>query len=270
VKHAVLCATVFLAALASAGCSGTSSKPPLRVCADPNNLPYSNRAGEGFENKIAELLAADRHAPLEYYWWAQRRGFVRNTLGSGACDVTIGVPHDFGPAETTRPYYRSSYVFVSRRDRGLGLESFDDPRLRQLRIGVQMIGDDFNNTPPAHALANRGITRNVVGYSVYGDYSVPSPLSAIVSAVDRGEVDAAVVWGPAAGYFARDSSGELALTMVSPQRDSPSLPFVFDISMAVRRGDSARRAELDDFLVRRRADVDAILDRYGVPRIGGD
>jgi mxaJ protein len=240
------------------------------VCADPNNLPFSNQAGAGFENRIAELLAADRHAPLEYHWWAQRRGFVRNTLATGSCDVIIGVPHDFEAATTTRPYYRSSYVFVARRDRGLALGSFDDPRLRQLRIGVQMIGEDFTNTPPAHALANRGITRNVVGYSVYGDYSLPTPLSAIVSAVDHGEVDAAVVWGPAAGYFARDRAGELALTMVSPQRDSPSLPFVFDISMGVRRGDLARRAELDDFLERRQADVNAILDSYGLPRVKGD
>jgi mxaJ protein len=270
VKRLLLAPMVLGAALAGAACSGIGSKPPLRVCADPNNLPFSNREGAGFENRIAELLAADRDAPLEYYWWAQRRGFVRNTLGSGACDVMIGVPHDFEPTATTRPYYRSSYVFVARRDRGLALESFDDPRLRQLRIGVQMIGDDFNNTPPAHALASRGITRNVVGYPVYGDYSLPSPLSTIVSAVDRGEVDTAVVWGPAAGYFARASTGELALTMVSPQRDSPSLPFVFDISMGVRRGDSARRAELDEFLVRRRADVNAILDSYGVPRVKGD
>jgi mxaJ protein len=240
------------------------------VCADPNNLPFSNQAGEGFENKIAQLLAADRHAALEYTWWAQRRGFVRNTLTAGTCDVLIGVPSAFDPVVTTHPYYRSSYVFVSRRDRGLDLQSFDDPRLRALRIGVQMIGDDFANTPPAHALARRGLTRNVVGYSVYGDYSQPSPLSAIVSAVDRGEVDAAVVWGPAAGYFARETRQQLVLSAVTPGRDSPSLPFVFDISMGVRRGDAALLAELDDFLVRRRADVTAILDSYGVPRVGAD
>jgi mxaJ protein len=155
-----------------------SSSPPsrvLRVCADPNNLPYSNRAGEGFENRIAELLAADRHASLDYTWWPQRRGFVRNTLNTGACDVVMGVPAALELTSTTRPYYRSSYMFVSRRDRRLGLHSFDDPRLRELRIGVQMIGDDFANSPPAHALSSRGIVRNVVGYSVYGDYAQPRP-----------------------------------------------------------------------------------------------
>jgi len=247
--------------------SGTAARPALRVCADPNNLPFSNRAGEGFENRIAELLASDRHARLEYAWWPQRRGFVRNTLAAGSCDVLIGVPREYGAAMTTRPYYRSSYVFVSRRDRHLDLRSFDDPPLRRLRIGVQMIGDDFSNTPPAHALANRGITRNIVGYPVYGDYSQPSPLATIIAAVDRGEVDAAVVWGPSAGYFARRSTTALALTAVAPERDSPSLPFTFEISMAVRRGDEARRAELDAFLERRQGEVNAILDRYGVPRL---
>jgi mxaJ protein len=260
-----------VAALAfSAACPRNAPKPVVRVCADPNNLPFSNRAGAGFENRIAELLAADRHATLEYTWWAQRRGFVRHTLQAGACDILIGVPSRFDRARTTRPYYRSSYVFVSRRDRGLGLQSFDDPRLRDLRIGVQMIGDDFNNSPPAHALTNRGMIRNVVGYPVYGDYARPSPLSDIIAAVDRGEVDAAVVWGPAAGYFARDSRTALALHAVSPQRDSASLPFVFDISMGVRRDDLALARELDEFIARRRTDIDDILNRYGIPRVEGD
>jgi mxaJ protein len=258
---------VLAAALVWAASSGRGSGPILRVCADPNNLPFSNRAGEGFENRIAELLAADRGARLEYTWWPQRRGFVRQTLAAGVCEVVIGVPRQFEPAATTRPYYRSSYVFVARRDRALRLRTLDDPRLRELRIGVQMIGDDFNNTPPAHALARRGITRLVSGYPVYGDYSRPGPLSPIVSAVDRGDVDAAVVWGPIAGYFARRTQAPLELTPVSPERDSPSLPFVFDISMAVRRGDAVRRAELDGFLVRRRSELNAILDHYGVPRV---
>jgi mxaJ protein len=259
-----------LTLLGAAACAGKAGPPTLRVCADPNNLPFSNRAGDGFENRIAELLAADRHARLEYTWWAQRRGFVRNTLGARACDVVIGVPSTFELTRTTRPYYRSSYVFVSKEIRRLGLRSFDDPRLRDLRIGVQMIGDDFNNSPPAHALASRGIVKNVVGYSVYGDYARPGPLSDIVAAVDRGEVDAAVVWGPTAGYFAKSSRASLALTPVTPRRDSAALPFVFAISMGVRRDDATLARELDEFLVRRRADVEAILDRYGVPRVEGN
>ena len=239
----------------------------LRVCADPNNLPYSNRAGEGFENQIAALLAADRHARLEYTWWAQRRGFVRNTLKAGDCDVLIGVPTSYELALTTRPYYRSTYVFVAQHGRQLHLSSLDDPRLRRMKIAVQMVGDDFNNTPPAHALSQRGMTRNVVGYAVYGDYAKPHPLSAIVEAVERGTVDAALVWGPPAAYFARSSPVPLDVTPVTPQIDLPFLPFVFDMSMGVRRGDNALRDELDEFLVRRKADIDGILAAYAVPRV---
>jgi mxaJ protein len=239
----------------------------IRVCADPNNLPFSNRAGEGFENRIAELLARDRHAALDYTWWAQRRGNVRSTLNAGTCDVLIGVPTAFALAETTKRYYRSTYVFASKRERHLGLGSLDDPRLRRFRIGVQMIGDDFRNTPPAHALSNRGIVQNVVGYTVYGDYAKPSPLSTIVDAVERGEIDAAVVWGPVAGYFIKTEATDLELNPVSPRADSPAVPFVFDISMGVRRGNDALRDQLNDFITRRGAEINAILDRYGVPRV---
>ena len=249
--------------------SGCREVRTLRVCADPNNLPFSNQAQEGFENRIANLLAADRGARIAYTWWPQRRGFVRNTLQAGTCDIVMGVPAGFELTRTSRPYYRSTYVFAARRDRVTALGSLDDPRLRDQRIGVQMIGDDFSNTPPAHALARRGLVRNVVGFPVYGDYSKPAPLAAIVGAVDRGEVDTALVWGPAAGYFAKTARHPLELTPVSPRADSPSMPFVFDIAMGVRRGDTALQAELDEFIGRRRADIDRILDDYGVPRVEG-
>ena len=257
--------TLMASAALTASCMHTPQRI-LRVCADPNNLPFSNEAREGFENKLADLLARDRRATLEYTWWAQRRGFVRHTLAAGSCDVVMGVPAAFDPVRTTRPYYTSTYVFAARRDRGLHLASLDDPRLRSLRVGVQMIGDDFTNSPPAHALSDRGIVRNVVGYSVFGDYREPSPLSAVMSAVERGDVDTAVVWGPAAGFFARGAAHPFELTAVSPRADGPARPFVFAISMGVRRDDAALAAELDDFIVRRRADIDRILADYGVPR----
>jgi len=241
----------------------------LRVCADPNNLPFSNQRGEGFENKIAALVARDLRADLRYTWWAQRRGFVRHTLGAGECDALMGAPAHYGRVLTTAPYYRSSYVFVSRRDRRLGLRSFDDPRLRGLRIAVQMIGDDYANSPPAHALARRGIVTNVAGYMVYGDYARPSPPARIVEAVVRGEVDVAVVWGPLAGYFAQRSATALDVVPVSPALDPPALPMTFDIAMGVRRGDAALRVRLDDVLRRHRGEIDAILAAYGVPRVEG-
>jgi mxaJ protein len=239
----------------------------LRVCADPNNLPYSNQSQQGFENEIASLIARDLNARVAYTWWPQRRGFVRQTLRHGDCDVIIGIPSNFDQALATASYYRSIYVFVSRTDRHLGITSFDDPRLKTLKVAVQMIGNDHVNSPPAHALARRGIINNVAGYTVYGDYRSQAPGRDIVDAVAKGDVDVAVVWGPQAGYFARQQKVALDIVPVSPQIDLPFLPFVFDISMGVRRGDNALREQLDREIERRRDDIERILDRYGVPRV---
>jgi quinoprotein dehydrogenase-associated probable ABC transporter substrate-binding protein len=264
-------AIIVLTAAIAVGCGCLAAArytPPaaLRVCADPNNLPFSNDRGEGFENRLADMLARDLGTRVTYTWWAQRRGFLRNTLNAGECDFLMGVPAHFERTATTRPYYRSTYVFVAPRRRHLALSSFDDPALRRLRLGVQMIGDDFTNSPPAHALSNRGIITNVVGYSVVGDYSQPNPPARGVEAVARGEVDAAVVWGPLAGYFAARQPEPLDLTPVSPPAD-PHLPFTFDISMAVRQGDDRRRRLLDDFIVRRKDAIGRLLDAYRVPRV---
>ncbi|PYS52838.1 MAG: quinoprotein dehydrogenase-associated putative ABC transporter substrate-binding protein [Acidobacteria bacterium] len=241
----------------------------LRVCADPNNLPFSNSKGEGFENRIAELIAREMHANLEYTWWAQRRGFIRNTLKAGACDVVIEVPASFEMALTTSPYYRSTYVFVYRKDRRLDLHSFDDPILRRLKIGVQMIGDDFSNAPPAHALSNRHIVDNVEGFTVYGNYAEQNPPARIIDAVAKGEIDVAIVWGPLAGYFAKREKIPLEIVPVSPQIDQPFLPFVYDISMGVRRGDTAFKDELEGIIERKRPEIESILAEYGVPQIKG-
>lgn len=269
----VLCALLVLSVpvasgesrVASASPARSAAPAPLRVCSDPNNLPFSNRREEGFENRIAELIARDLGRKVEYYWWAQRRGFVRNTLDAHKCDVILGVPSSFEMALTTRPYYRSGYVFVTRRDRRLTIDSLDDPRLRKLRIGVQIIGDDYANSPPAHALANRGIVRNVVGYSVYGDYAKDSPPRRIVEAVAKGEVDLSAVWGPTAGYFAKKSRVPLAVTAFTPEIDLPFLPFVFDIAMAVRRDDPELRDRLNAVIENRQDEITRILREYGVP-----
>ena len=213
-----------------------ASETALRVCADPNNLPFSNEKGEGFENKIADLIAGEMHRPVEYTWWAQRRGFFRNTLRSGVCDVVIGVPASFELAATTRPYYRSTYVFVSRRDRGLDIRSFDDPLLKDALIGVQLVGDDGADSPPAHALSKRGLVENVRGFTLYGDYDQVSPPARIIDAVVNKEVDVAIVWGPLAGFYAAKQNVPLTIRPVSPEIDLPYLPFVYDISVGVRRG----------------------------------
>ena len=239
----------------------------LRVCADPNNLPFSNERLEGFENKLAVLIAQEMNAKVEYTWWAQRRGFFRNTLKAGACDVVLGVPSGFEMALTTVPYYRSTYVFVSRKDSKLNIKSFDDPILRRLKVGVQLIGDDFSNSPPAHALSNRKIIDNVRGYTVYGDYSQANPPARIIDAVANRDIDVAIVWGPLAGYFGKHEPVPLTVIPVTPQVDQPFLPFVYDISLGVRRGDQALKDQLEQILDKRRSDVEKILDDYGVPRV---
>jgi mxaJ protein len=247
--------------------SPLASRPSrLRVCADPNNLPFSNAAGEGFENRIAELIGSELQQPVEYRWWAQRRGYVRNTLNAHDCDLVLGTAAGMEMLATTRPYYRSTYVFVTRADRALNIRSFDDPRLKALRIGVQLVGDDGVNTPPVHALENRGVKGNLIGYTVYGDYRQPHPASRIVDAVAKGDVDVAVVWGPLAGYFARQSRVPLEVVPVSPKLDLPYLPFVFDIAMGVRRGDSTFKSRIESVIERRRPSIDSILAVYGVPR----
>jgi mxaJ protein len=267
-----LAAAIALAALVTGTLAGGDAHvaapraaAALVVCADPNNLPFSNDKLEGFENKLAELVGRDLGLPVRYLWLPQRRGFVRNTLRAHRCDVIMGVPSSFELARPTEPYYRSTYVFVSRKDRHLHLRSFDDPRLHRLRVGVHVIGDDYANVPPAAALAQRHIIRNVVGYSIYGDYSQPDPPARLIDAVARGDIDVAIAWGPLAGYFARRAAVPLEVVPVSPQIDVPFLPFVFDIAMAVRRGDDTLRVRLDSVLERHRAEIGRLLEHYGVP-----
>jgi mxaJ protein len=250
----------------AAGAEPAAAVEPLRVCADPNNLPFSNRRGEGFENVLAQLLARELGRDLEYTWWPQRRGFIRQTLKSGLCDVVMGVPANFELVEPTAPYYRSGYVFVTRADRKLDLHGLDDPRLRQLSIGLHAIGDDYANVPPAQALANRGIIGNIRGYSIYGDYSQPDPPRALIDAVARGEVDVAIAWGPLAGYFAAREAVPLTLTPVTgANARDPAMQF--DISAGVRHGDDALKAAVQQVLSARRAEVDGVLREFHVPLV---
>jgi mxaJ protein len=256
-----------LTAAAAGVSSHVSTAAParaLRVCADPNNLPFSDRDGSGFENKLAEMLSQSLRRPLEHTWWPQRRGALRSTLGARRCDVVLGVPTSLAMAATTRAYYTSTYVFVSKSARGLDIASFDDPRLRTLIVGVQVVGDDYANTPPVHALSARGISDNVRGYSVLGDYSQKAPPARILQALDDGEVDIAIVWGPLAGYFARRHGADWRLTP-TPARDG-ALPMRFAIGMGVRRDDHELRERLDAFIGREQPRIDALLDSFGVPR----
>jgi mxaJ protein len=259
-------AILVIAVLLMAGCARDRAPvAEFRVCADPNNLPFSNDRGEGFENRLAELIAGDLNARVTYTWWAQRRGFVRNTLRAGECDAIMGVPVDYDPVRTTQPYYRSTYVFVSPTARRLAVHSFDDALLRTLRVGVHTIGDDYANAPPAHALARRQIITNVVGYSIYGNYTDPNPPARLIEAVAQGTIDMAIVWGPLGGYFASRQPVPLSVVPSSVAIDPPDLPMAFDIAMGVRRDDAALQARLDEILQRRAAEVESLLREYGVP-----
>ena len=245
-------------------------EPDLRVCADPNNLPFSNRDGEGFENKIAALLAQRLDARLVYAWWPQRRGFVGHTLDAGVCDVVIGVPSGYPLLLTTHPYYRSTYVFVSRTDRALHMRSLDDARLHHLRIGLHFTGGK-SNPPPADALARRGVITNIVAYSIYGDYRTPNPPGRLIDAVAAGDVDLAIVWGPLAGYFAAHEPVALDVIPVSPAvdpiADAVGIPFTFAIALGVRHSDVRRRDQLQRALDREASAIRRILDDYHVPLV---
>ncbi len=236
----------------------------LVVCADPNNLPFSNRAGQGFENKLVTMLARDLHTDVQYVWWAQRRGFARHTLTPQGCDLWPGVARGTHGLTTSRPYYRSSYVFVTRQARDLEDLSLDDPRLRTVTIGVQLVGYEAMNTPPALALAARGITQNVRGFSLFGDYTRPNPPARIIDAVARGEVDVALVWGPLAGYFAQRSPTPLRL---EPVADLADWPMSYDIALGVRTEEEDLRHRLDAALTTEEANIEALLRSYHIPHL---
>jgi quinoprotein dehydrogenase-associated probable ABC transporter substrate-binding protein len=251
-----------------AGAAAAAPDPgTLRVCADPNNLPFSNIAEAGFENKLAHMIADDLGQQVSYTWWAQRRGFIRHTLKAGTCDLVIGVPAHYDLVETTKPYYRSTYVLVTRRDRHLDLSSLADPRLRTLTIGVHLIGDDGNNPPPAHALGQEGIIDNVRGYSIYGDYRQPNPPARLIEAIEHGDIDVAAAWGPLGGYFAKQSAVPLTVAAITDGERFAPERFQFDIAMGVRKGDHQLRDRLNDFIEAHRQEITLLLTSYGVPLV---
>jgi len=238
---------------------GSSFAAELRVCADPDSLPTSNRQLQGYENRIAQVVARDLHATLSYEWQRMGRGFVSNVLNRGKCDVLLGVPSNFSSVLTTEPYYRSSYVFVTRRDHHLQLQSFDAPALRKLKVGVQVLGEEY--APPGQALGRRGLFANIVVF----DTPATSAASMIDAVVHR-RIDTAVLWGPQAGYYARRYARQVELTP-TPASDSARIPLQFSISMGVRKIDRELRDRLSAALQRNKPEIERILRSYGVPLI---
>lgn len=237
----------------------------LRVCLDANNLPYSNEQGEGYENAIAQLVADELGAELVSVFLPAPHAVQRSRMMElGECDLSMSVIDGDQAYLTTVAYYRSSYVFIYPRDARLELSSLDDPVLQELRIGVQQsIGEGIS--PAAQALAMRELLDNLVAYRVsHGTGQLMQP---VVEAVAEGQVDVALVWGPAAGFFAGRSPVDLELVPVSPEIDMPFMPYVFSVSLGVRPGDIALRDRLSQVLAGRWDDVQAILDDFGVPRL---
>ena len=259
-------AVVVTIAISTLACA---SPQELWVCADHNNLPYSNDRQEGFENKIAQLLAQDLGRKLQYVWWPSSPMFASKIFKRGACDIIMGVPSKaYDLAEPTQPYYSSTFVFVSRRDRKLEIHSFDDPILRNIRIAVPVVDDGA--TPAEQELAQRGIVRNVIGYTPFGDLSKDSQPAELIAAVARSDVDVAIAWGPLAGYFAQRSSVPLKLTPICAPTEPRSLPQRFSISVGVRHGEDELRQQIDAELTHRHAEIRALLESYGIPLVEPD
>jgi mxaJ protein len=237
----------------------------IRVCADPDNMPSSNDKMQGYENKLATLITQELKAKLEYVWYPTRRGYFR-ILNGMYCDMALEAPAGLDMAGATKPYFRSGYVFVTRKGSGLDdIKSLADPRLKKAKIGVNIYTSDAENSPPAMALSHYGVVGNLVGYSTFFD-DINRPED-IINAVVKKDVDLAIAWGPLAGYYAKNSSVPLVLTPL-PARDSLSdFPFQYNIGIAVRRRDKAFKDSLEAVLTRRQPEVQAILKEYAVPML---
>jgi len=235
----------------------------LRVCADPDNMPLSNQKGEGYEQKIAELVAKEWNAKVEYAWWPVRRGFFARALNGRYCDVAIQAPSEFDMAGVTKPYFRSGYIFVTRKDRGLNLKSLADPRLKKLRIGVNLLNSDAENTPPAMALSRYGVVGNLTGFSTF--YTDTERPESIIEAVAKKDVDVAIVWGPLAGYFVGRSAVPLVMQPLAERDSLSDFPFRFNIGMGVRRRDRGLRDSLQAVLDKRAPEIRSILEQFDVP-----
>ena len=237
----------------------------IRVCADPDNMPSSNEKGEGYENKLAELIAKELNSKLTYVWYPTRRGYFR-ILNGMYCDMALQAPTGLDVAAVTKPYFRSGYVFVARQGSGLDdIKSLADPRLKKLKIGVNMYTSDAENSPPAMALSRYGVVGNLKGYfTFFSDQDRPED---IIKGVANKDVDIAIAWGPLAGYFTKQLGAPLTLTPL-PAKDSLSdIPFQYNMGIAIRRKDKEFRDSLQAVLDRRKPEIDAILKDYNVPTL---
>ncbi len=230
----------------------------LRVCADPRNLPFSNEKGEGFENKLAELLAAKLQKKIDYMYFPQATGFVRMTLGAHRCDVIMGFPQGDDLVQGTNPYYRTAYALISKPGSGLEeITTLKDARLKGKHIGI------VAGTPPATNMAVNGLMANAKPYPLMIDTRVDSSAEAMINDLNKGEIDAAILWGPMAGFYAKKSSPPLHVTPLVQEKSGPQL--VYRIGMGVRRADQNWKRLLNRLIQENQGEINRILLDYGVP-----
>ena len=255
------CAGIFALALGTTGALGQAAEAvdhtALRVCADPANLPFSNKAGEGFENKIAELLARDLGVPVRYTWYPQATGFVRQTLMARRCDLVVGISLGFELLQNSNPYYRSSYALVYRRDTGLDVNSLDDPVLKQMRLGV------IAGTPPASIMARRGLLAQVRPYQLVADTRFHNPSKQMVDDVAAGTIDLGVLWGPIAGYHAREHHPKLAIVPLVSRPGEVKMDY--RITMGLRFNEPDWKHRINALIKKHQAAINDVLFDYGVP-----
>ncbi len=232
----------------------------FRVCADKDNLPYSNDKFEGFENKIAELIAKDLGKKVTYQFWYDRIGFIRNTLNAKRCDVIMGTVAGNDMVRTSKPYYRSGYVFVYRKESGYNITDWDSPDLHKGKIGV------VGQTPPSRPMEDKGLMDNARPYRIMRDLNLPP--SFIVDDLVKGDIDIAILWGPIAGYYAKKASIPLVV-VPAPEYEAENVhgKEYWNISVGVRKKDKDRMVAIDEVLQRRAKDIEKILDDYGIPHV---
>lgn len=230
----------------------------FKVCADPDNMPYSNSKQEGFEDKIAEVLAKELGKKLSYQYAYYRQGFLRNTLNANRCDYVMSTTSDNDSMRTSVPYYRSGYVFVYRKSSGYNITDWNSPDLRKGIIGI------IGQSPPTRPLADNNLMGNARPYRLQRDLNFPP--SQLIDDLAKGDIDVAIVWGPIAGYFVKNSSVPLVMNPI-PEYEDKNVKGKenWNISIGVRYKEKARLEELNKALANRKSEIDKILDDYGIP-----
>ncbi|HVY58363.1 MAG TPA: substrate-binding domain-containing protein [Xanthobacteraceae bacterium] len=230
----------------------------LRVCADPHNMPFSTEKGEGFENKIAELLAAKLGKGLAYTWYPESTGFVRNTLGTHHCDVIMGVPQGDDIVQVTNPYYRTTYALIFKKGSDLeGVDRISDPRLKDKHIGI------VAGTPPGNNMILNGLMAKAKPYPLVVDTRVDSSAAAMTADIEKGEIDAGILWGPMAGYYAKQASPPISVVPLTKETTGPRL--AYRIAMGVRFSDQEWKRQLNRLIQENQPAISKILLSYGVP-----